>query len=301
MLCGIEAHVCVTQTCLDLLDKGFRVFVAADAVSSRTPENYRFGLDRMRAAGAVIVSTEMVLFELLGQAGTAEFKQILEGAGAESGRPRPGLAGRSSQASRAFDADVLVADHALGVVRLQGEGALAELAFEILAGLGAGRLDVLQHLLAVNQHGDAVALDDDLLGLPLAILGGAEADVDDALQAAGLDPVAMGLIDLALEPAAGPAFRLILGVEVNAAVRVGIGHHVHLEIEVLERLLVADVEQVAGLAARHKRAVLDLPGVLIGLRRLPAVEGLAVAEGSEAGLHFVRKQRGGCGNERGGY
>jgi nicotinamidase-related amidase len=77
ILCGIEAHVCVSQTCLDLLDHGFRVFVVADAVSSRTPENYRIGLDRMRAAGAVIVSTEMVLFELLGQAGTAEFKQIL--------------------------------------------------------------------------------------------------------------------------------------------------------------------------------------------------------------------------------
>ena len=77
ILCGIEAHVCVSQTCLDLLDEGFRVFLVADAVSSRTPENYRLGLDRMRAAGAVIVSTEMVLFELLEQAGTAEFKQIL--------------------------------------------------------------------------------------------------------------------------------------------------------------------------------------------------------------------------------
>ena len=77
ILCGIEAHVCVSQTCLDLLDRGFRVFVVADAVSSRTPENYSFGVDRMRAAGAVIVSTEMVLFELLEQAGTAEFKQIL--------------------------------------------------------------------------------------------------------------------------------------------------------------------------------------------------------------------------------
>ena len=77
ILCGIEAHVCVSQTCLDLLDKGLRVFVAADAVSSRTQENYRFGLDRMRAAGAVSVSTEMVLFELLERAGTDEFKQIL--------------------------------------------------------------------------------------------------------------------------------------------------------------------------------------------------------------------------------
>jgi nicotinamidase-related amidase len=77
ILCGIEAHVCVSQTCLDLLDKGCRVFVVADAVSSRTPENYQFGLDRMRSAEAVILSTEMALFELLEQAGTAEFKQIL--------------------------------------------------------------------------------------------------------------------------------------------------------------------------------------------------------------------------------
>jgi nicotinamidase-related amidase len=77
ILCGIEAHVCVCQTCLDLLDDGLRVVVAADAVSSRTPENHRFGLDRMRAAGAIIASTEMVLFELLEQAGTDQFKQIL--------------------------------------------------------------------------------------------------------------------------------------------------------------------------------------------------------------------------------
>ena len=77
VLCGIEAHVCVTQTCLDLLGQGFRVFAVADAVSSRTQENARYGIDRLRQAGAVIVSTEMVLFELLEKAGTEEFKQIL--------------------------------------------------------------------------------------------------------------------------------------------------------------------------------------------------------------------------------
>ena len=77
ILCGIEAHVCVSQTCLDLLDLGYRSFVVADAVSSRTPENCRLGLERMRDAGAVVVSTEMVLFELLERAGAEEFKQIL--------------------------------------------------------------------------------------------------------------------------------------------------------------------------------------------------------------------------------
>lgn len=77
ILCGIEAHVCVTQTCLDLLDKGCRVFVVADACSSRMPENHRIGLDRMRDARAIVVSTEMILFDLLDRAGTDEFKQVL--------------------------------------------------------------------------------------------------------------------------------------------------------------------------------------------------------------------------------
>lgn len=77
VLCGIEAHVCVTQTCLGLLAQGFNVYVATDAISSRTPENHQIAVGRMRDAGAVIASTEMMLFELLGCGGTDEFKQIL--------------------------------------------------------------------------------------------------------------------------------------------------------------------------------------------------------------------------------
>lgn len=77
VLCGIEAHVCVSQTCLDLLENGFQVFLAVDAVSSRTPENMRLGLDRMRQAGIITVSVEMALFELIERAGTDEFKRIL--------------------------------------------------------------------------------------------------------------------------------------------------------------------------------------------------------------------------------
>jgi nicotinamidase-related amidase len=77
VVCGIEAHVCVCQTCLDLVVRGLKPFVVADAVSSRTPENWKAGLDRMREAGAAMVSTEMVLFELLERAGTEEFKQVL--------------------------------------------------------------------------------------------------------------------------------------------------------------------------------------------------------------------------------
>lgn len=77
LLCGVEAHVCVCQTCLDLLEKGLRPFVVADAVSSRTLDNHQLGVERMREAGAVVVSTEMALFELLERAGTDEFKRIL--------------------------------------------------------------------------------------------------------------------------------------------------------------------------------------------------------------------------------
>ena len=76
VLCGIEAHVCVLQTALDFVAEGIDVFVVADAVSSRTLENKSLGLERMRAAGAHIVSTEMVVFEWLGRAGTPEFKEL---------------------------------------------------------------------------------------------------------------------------------------------------------------------------------------------------------------------------------
>jgi nicotinamidase-related amidase len=77
LLCGMETHVCVLQSCLDLLEAGFEVYVVTDAVSSRTLENRQLALERMRDAGAVVVSLEMLLFELLRESGTEEFKKIL--------------------------------------------------------------------------------------------------------------------------------------------------------------------------------------------------------------------------------
>ncbi len=76
ILCGIETHVCVYQTAMDLLDEDFDVHVVADAVSSRTAENKRLGLERLKEEGATLTSTEMALFELLRQAGTPVFKEI---------------------------------------------------------------------------------------------------------------------------------------------------------------------------------------------------------------------------------
>ena len=76
LLCGIEAHVCVYQTAVDLLGKGFKVDVVADAVSSRTPANKQIALGRLAAEGANITSVEMALFELLRTAEHHKFRQI---------------------------------------------------------------------------------------------------------------------------------------------------------------------------------------------------------------------------------
>ncbi len=76
ILCGMETHVCVLQTALDLLQRGQRVYVAADAVCSRTAFNYQTGLDLLRQAGAVIGSTEIFAFGLQKVAGTERFKRI---------------------------------------------------------------------------------------------------------------------------------------------------------------------------------------------------------------------------------
>jgi nicotinamidase-related amidase len=76
LICGIESHVCVSQTAHDLLDRGVQVHVARDAVTSRTEENRELGLHKMEGAGAIVTSVETALFELLGAAGTDEFKQV---------------------------------------------------------------------------------------------------------------------------------------------------------------------------------------------------------------------------------
>ncbi len=75
---GIEAHVCVQQTVLDLLRLDYNPYVCADAVSSRRAIDRDTGLARMRQAGAIITTTESAIFELLGEAGTGLFKQILK-------------------------------------------------------------------------------------------------------------------------------------------------------------------------------------------------------------------------------
>jgi nicotinamidase-related amidase len=77
LLCGMETHICVAQTALAALRQGYLVHVASDAVSSRTEWNWQIGLDRMRAAGAIVSSVEMMMYELLQSSGSSAFKELL--------------------------------------------------------------------------------------------------------------------------------------------------------------------------------------------------------------------------------
>lgn len=75
-VCGIEAHVCVLQTCLDLLYYGFQVHLVADAITTRIPHNKEIAIQKITFAGAIISSVETILFELAYEAGSEEFKKL---------------------------------------------------------------------------------------------------------------------------------------------------------------------------------------------------------------------------------
>lgn len=77
VLAGMEAHICVVQTAASLLEEGFEVFVVSDATASRSSESEQACINRLNAAGVGIVTTEMVVFEWLGKAGTPSFKKLL--------------------------------------------------------------------------------------------------------------------------------------------------------------------------------------------------------------------------------
>ena len=76
IVCGVEAHVCVNQTVLDLISDGIEVHVPVDAVGSRFAQSREIGIEKARRAGAVITNVEAALFELVGRAGTDEFKEV---------------------------------------------------------------------------------------------------------------------------------------------------------------------------------------------------------------------------------
>jgi len=77
IISGMEAHICVVQTAASLMEEGFEVFVVSDATASRTLESEKACIERLSASGVGIVTTEMVIFEWLGKAGTPAFKRLL--------------------------------------------------------------------------------------------------------------------------------------------------------------------------------------------------------------------------------
>ena len=77
VIAGMEAHICVMQTAASLMEEDYEVFVVSDATASRTAESERACIDRLGALGAGIVTTEMAIYEWLGQAGTPAFKRLL--------------------------------------------------------------------------------------------------------------------------------------------------------------------------------------------------------------------------------
>lgn len=77
VLAGIETHICVSQTAHDLLEKGYEVIVAADAVSARTEDRHRIGLERIRAAGAVVAHGESIAYEWMQTAENDRFRDVL--------------------------------------------------------------------------------------------------------------------------------------------------------------------------------------------------------------------------------
>lgn len=77
VLCGLETHICVAQTALDLVRLGYQAHIAADAVSARTLEKHKLGMERVRDGGVLPCAAEAAVFELLGTAGTPAFRQIL--------------------------------------------------------------------------------------------------------------------------------------------------------------------------------------------------------------------------------
>ena len=77
LLCGMETHICVMQTALGAMNQGYVVHIASDAVGSRSEWNYHIGMNRMQDAGAVISSTEMMLYELLRSSSSSTFKELL--------------------------------------------------------------------------------------------------------------------------------------------------------------------------------------------------------------------------------
>ena len=178
---------------------------------------------------------------------------------------------------------------------LQGECALAE-AFAAAFKRDGGFV-VFEDGFAVDFDGDLAPANDDVLSPPLVVFAGSEADVAEAVKAAGFDPVCVTDVDLAFDAGARETFFLVGRVKIDAAIGIGLGHDLDFKVEIFERLFVTDIIQVTSIAMGHESAIFELPGVLMFFGCLPAIETFAVTKLHKACV-IIRCGERSCGGKR---
>lgn len=206
------------------------------------------------------------------------------GTGAECTSPRfYTLVGSSREhLGQRFDHNVLIIDDAAGVVTLDRKGSAGQLSagHAGVAGLAdAFRFGIVHRYLAIDHDNNVFALNIDLFGKPLVVLGRGLFDIDHRIQSAGAFPVAVAVIDLHFVALVRPARVLIFGVKVQPGVGVGLGHHIGLKLKIREVGAAhrADIEQVAAVALDDEHPVLNAEGVFV-FAGLPAVERFSIEQ-----------------------
>ena len=183
-------------------------------------------------------------------------------------------------------ADVLEEDRTVGVMALQAKRALVQDAGEVFRlRLLIFRLGVIDNDFVIHFDDDVLAFDANRLSPPFVVFGGGGVDVDDAVEAAGLFGVTVGVVDLGFVAVFGPSRFLVLCVEIDARVAAFEGHDVDSQFKIHEVFFVAREEQVAAFAFTNQRAVFDLPGVFV-FAGFPTFEGLSIPQGFESLFNF---------------
>ena len=158
-----------------------------------------------------------------------------------------------------FDHQVLEVNSAAWIMSLQSKGSFIKNAGKVITCLLTFWFSVIYQGFSVDLQSDLLSLNDNFLGVPFVILGSGFSHVLDLVDAAGLDRVGSGQVDLAFKAVLGPTRLLKLGVEIDACVAVGHCLHVSLEVKVLEGLAVADIKNVASFALANQAAIFYFP------------------------------------------
>src|SRR5437899_5060637 len=150
-------------------------------------------------------------------------------------------------------------DRAVRIMPLQRKSSFVQFPGEILSGLCSERFVIFEHLFSVHDDSDVVALNNDFLGPPFVVAGGRLGNIHQAIKTAGLDPIAVRIVDLAFEAGFRPALRLIFRMEIDASIGAWLGHYLDFEMEIFEWFRIADIKKMTTIAVRYKSAILDFP------------------------------------------